>query len=191
MTPPIVFVRHGETDWNVAGRLQGQTDIALNPRGRDQAASVGRTLRKHDLSSHAYLASPLSRAAETMRLMRGAMGLDVETFGFDDRLKEMGFGRWEGLTFPEVRERDPNGMAAREADRWSFRPPDGESYDDVTARLSALIAGLDRPMVLVSHGGVARALLALVAGGDRAKLAEMRIQQGRAIFVENGAWRWS
>ena len=190
MTHAIVFVRHGETDWNVAGRLQGQTDIPLNARGRDQAASVGRALGKLDLSGHVFIASPLSRAAETMRLMRAAMGLDRDAFGFDDRLKEMGFGRWEGLTFPEARKRDPEGMAAREADRWSFRPPDGESYDDVTARLSALVGELDRPAVLVSHGGVARALLALVADGDRAALAEMRIQQGRAIFVENGGWRW-
>ena len=69
MVPPLIFVRHGETDWNVGGRLQGQTDIPLNPKGRDQADAVGRSLAKThpDLSGHAFIASPLGRSAETMR----------------------------------------------------------------------------------------------------------------------------
>lgn len=190
MAPPIVFVRHGETDWNVSGRLQGQTDIPLNARGRDQADAVGRALAGSALKDHRFLASPLGRATETMRRMRAAMGLPADAFAADDRLKEMTFGRWEGLTFAEIRMREPAVMKARDADRWSHVPPGGESYDHVAARVGALVAELDGPTVLVSHGGVARALLATIGGFDRAKLPELHIRQGRAILIENGAWRW-
>lgn len=193
MTPPIVFVRHGETDWNVAGRLQGQTDTPLNPKGRDQADAVGRALARSgaDFSAHAFIASPLARASETMRRMRAAMGLDPEAFSKDDLLKEMAFGRWEGSTFTDIRAREPAVMKARDADRWGHRPPGGESYDDVATRLARFFAGLSGPSVLVSHGGVARAALAIIAGGDRETLPHMHVRQGRAILIENGAWRWA
>lgn len=187
---PLVFVRHGETDWNVSGRLQGRTDTPLNARGRDQADAVGRALKGFPgLAERVFIASPLSRATETMRRMRAALGLDPEAFTTDERLAEMSFGRWEGLTFREIREREPGLMKARDADRWGHVPPGGESYVDVAARLGALIAGLDRPAVLVSHGGVARAALAL-AGIDREMLPEIRIQQGRALVIRKGEWRW-
>ncbi|WP_020177657.1 histidine phosphatase family protein [Methylopila sp. M107] len=193
MAPPLIFVRHGETDWNVANRLQGQTDIPLNAKGRDQADAVGRDLAKAfpDLSGHAFIASPLSRAAETMRRVRAGLGLDPAAFGFDDRLREMTFGRWEGLTFDEIRAREPKAMKARDADRWGHRPPDGESYADVATRVAALLSELAGPTVLVSHGGVARVALALIGGGDREKLPRVHIQQGRAMVIENGGWRWA
>lgn len=187
---PLIFVRHGETDWNVAGRLQGRTDIPLNARGRDQAEAVGRALKDlPGVAGRVFVASPLSRASDTMRRMRAAMGLDPEGFATDERLSEMSFGRWEGSTFREIREREPGVMKAREADRWTHRPPGGESYVDVSERVAAALAGFDRPAVVVSHGGVARAVLAL-AGVERGKLPELRIQQGRALLVEGGGWRW-
>ncbi len=191
--PSIVFVRHGETDWNVAGRLQGGTDIPLNARGRDQAAAVGRTLIRAfpDIAARAFVASPLSRAVETMRLMRGAMGLDPEPFARDDRLREMSFGRWEGSTFREVGEREPAAIRARAANRWTHRPPDGESYVDLVARLQPFVESLTVPCVIVAHGGVARGLLAAIGGADTTSLPEMRIHQGRAILFEQSGWRWS
>jgi len=188
--PPLVFVRHGETDWNVSGRLQGRTDVPLNARGLDQAEAVGRALRGFSgLTDRVFLSSPLSRATETMRRMREALGLDPEAFAVDDRLSEMSFGRWEGLTFREIREREPGLMKVREADRWAHTPPGGESYVEVAARLKSVIDALDRPAVIVSHGGVARAALSL-AGVDRAGLPEIRIQQGRALVIGEREWRW-
>ncbi|MDR4307943.1 histidine phosphatase family protein [Chelatococcus sambhunathii] len=192
MAPPLIFVRHGETDWNVAGRLQGQTDTPLNPKGRDQADAVGRTLASAfpDLSGHVFVASPLERASETMRRVRAGLGLDPEAFAVDDRLKEMTFGRWEGSTFADIRTREPAVMKARDADRWGHRPPGGESYQDVSDRFAEFLAGLEGPAVVVSHGGVARVALALIGGGDRKKLPHLHVQQGRAMLIENGRWRW-
>src|SRR5947207_2881573 len=106
--PVLYFVRHGETDWNAAHRLQGQHDSALNASGRAQAARCGTILR--DLLARAgrkpeeldYVASPLARARSSMTLMRESIGLDPAQFRLDARLAEISFGRWEGLTFAEV-----------------------------------------------------------------------------------------
>ena len=99
--PPVIyFVRHGETDWNAEARLQGQRDIPLNPRGRVQAEEAGLRLRRlvgrvEDLD---YVASPLGRTRDTMERLRGALGLDPSAYRLDDRLVELTFGDWEGLT---------------------------------------------------------------------------------------------
>ncbi|MFD1702806.1 histidine phosphatase family protein [Methylopila henanensis] len=192
MTPDVIFVRHGETDWNACGRLQGQTDIPLNPRGRDQADAVGRALRaaSPDAAGRVFVASPLSRATETMRRMRVAMGLDADGFTTDARLKELSFGRWEGSTLAEARLRDSKAMRARDADKWSFRPEEGESYADLEARVGEALAALTGPAVLVAHGGVARVLLATLGGVARDKVSDIPIRQGRALVFGDGGWRW-
>lgn len=192
MSRDLIVVRHGETDWNADGRLQGQTDIPLNARGRDQAAAVGRLLAaaRVDLTGRAFVASPLARATETMRLMRGALGLPANDFRTDSRLKELSFGAWEGSTMATIRERHPAAMRARDADRWSYRPPDGESYDDLALRVGAALDEIEGPALLVAHGGVSRALLAMLGGVAREKLHGMPIVQGRALAFDAAGWRW-
>src|SRR5271165_1740020 len=138
----LIFVRHGETPYNAENRLQGQRDVPLGARGRDQARAVGRTLRARIgaeidrlEAADAFVASPLLRTRETMELVRGAMGLASDRYRLDPALKELTFGDWEGLTWPEVTARDPKGLAARRADKWNFVPPKGESYAMLAARL--------------------------------------------------------
>lgn len=188
----LYFVRHGETDWNVEGRLQGQKDISLNGRGRDQAKAVGRTLRRliGDGSAAAFHASPLSRTRETMERMRRAMGLDPDAYRTDPRLMELTFGDWEGMTWPEVKLRSPRAAQEREQDKWSFVPPGGESYAMLAERVNPLFGELPEPAVVVSHGGVARVLLAVRAGVDTAIAARMNIFQGRILVFEDNAYRW-
>src|ERR1700759_3292190 len=101
--PTVYFIRHGETDWNREKRLQGQHDIPLNSLGRVQAARSGELLRelaKRDgraFADYDFVSSPLSRARETMELIRESAGLDTATYRTDARLMEMSFGRWEGF----------------------------------------------------------------------------------------------
>ena len=191
------FVRHGETDYNREGRLQGQRDIALNPKGREQARAVGRALRKlagpemdRLERDAAFLASPLARTRETMELARAAMGFAADSYGLSDDLKELTFGDWEGLTWPEVEARDPVAAAARAADKWDFAPPNGESYAMLAQRVAPWLATVERDLLIVSHGGVARALMHLIAGVAPATASEVGIQQGRAILFAEGAFRW-
>ena len=169
MHPTIYFVRHGETDWNAEARLQGQRDVPLNDFGRVQAEEAGHRLR--GLVSHAerldYVASPLGRTRETMERVRAAIGLPPAGYRLDERLKELTFGRWEGLTWKEVRARDPDGARGRDADKWGFAPPGGESYAMLADRVRPILGELRRDSLVVSHGGVARVLLVLLGGVPR------------------------
>ena len=193
----LLFIRHGETDYNREGRLQGQRDIPLNPKGREQASAVGRSLRKlagaeinRLEAAHAFVSSPLIRTRETMERARVAMGLPQQDYGLDDALKELTFGDWEGLTWPEVQARDPAGAAARAAAKWDFTPPNGESYATLALRLTPWLASVERDLFVASHGGVARALLYLLADVPPAVAAEASIHQGRAILFAQGGFRW-
>jgi probable phosphoglycerate mutase len=164
--PIIYFVRHGETDFNIAHRLQGRYETSINARGREQARHCAGVLSdlfardRREAADHAYVASPLRRARETMEIVRAALGLEAAGYAVDERLQEISYGEWEGLTLPEISARDPKRLAAREQDKWGFRPPGGESYRDVAARVAAWYATASRDTVIAAHGGIARALIA-------------------------------
>ena len=140
----LYYVRHGLTDWNIAGRLQGHRDIPLNQTGRAQAARCGEILRDllargaGPVSHFDYVSSPLARARETMEIVRATLGLAPTGYGIEPRLTEISFGEWEGLTYAEVMVQDPDIVAKREADKWEFRPPGGENYRQLALRVGGL-----------------------------------------------------
>jgi probable phosphoglycerate mutase len=187
----IYFIRHGETDWNREGRLQGQRDIPLNDLGRAQAEEAGRRLATlvapHPLPWHV---SPLLRTQETAKRARLSVEMADEGYLLEDRLKELSFGRWEGLTWREVKQSDPAGAARREAYKWGMVPPDGESYALLIARLQPWLDTVTQDCVVVAHGGVARGLLHLVGKLDPLVAAESDIWQGRLLVLEHGQHRW-
>ena len=193
----LIFVRHGETTYNAEGRLQGQLDTPLNARGRGQARAVGGTLRSLLGSeidrldeAQAFFASPLKRARETMDIARDAMSLKPGRYHLDPVLKELSFGVWEGLTWPEIEVKDAKGLRARREDRWAFVPEGGESYAMLAERLRPWLDTLREHAFVISHGGVAQVLMALIAGMPPAKAVEAPIIQGRAIVFENGSCHW-
>src|ERR1700690_2770649 len=99
--PVIYYIRHGETEWNAEGRLQGAQDIPLNDLGRRQAATAGLILAdlfardRRSETSLEFVASPLVRARSTMELVRDTLGLPPDQYQVDDRLREIGYGQWE------------------------------------------------------------------------------------------------
>jgi broad specificity phosphatase PhoE len=192
MPPPsIYYIRHGETDWNVTGRLQGRRDVPLNALGRAQAAHCGEILR--DLFGGAgrnpadfdYVSSPLGRARETMELVRPALGLPPNSYRVEPQLAEISFGDWEGFTIAQLHTRDPKRIAAREQDKWHFVPPGGESYEMVSARVRDWYKGLVRDTVAVAHGGTARALIAYLGIAKPAAAPLVDIAQG-VVYVFEG-----
>ena len=190
--PVIYYVRHGETDWNAQRRLQGQLDIPLTPLGRSQAMRSSEILR--DLfgrdglaaADFDYVASPLGRARETMELMRGGLGLDPAAYRTDPRLKEMSFGRWEGFTFSELQAREAETLAARENDKWGFVVPGGESYAQLVVRVRGWYETVAHNTVVAAHGGVARALMAILGVESEQSASALReIGQG-VVYVFEG-----
>jgi probable phosphoglycerate mutase len=193
----IIFVRHGRTSYNFENRLQGQRNVPLDGAGREQARAIGRYLRGAMGEEMALIdgaggfwASPLARTRETMELSRAAMGLSPQPYQVDSRLKELTFGVWEGLTWSEVWEKDPTGARAREADKWNFAPPGGESYAMLVERLKPWLAERDKATFLVAHGGIARVFFALLAGMPDAEAASAPVWQGRALIFEKGSAEW-
>jgi len=182
--PLLYYVRHGETEWNVQGRLQGHHDSALTARGRAQADRCGEILRDlfsrdgRDAGDCDYVASPLGRARSTMERVRATLGLIPNDYRVDDRLKELAFGRWEGLAYPALRASEKALLAAREHDKWGFTPPGGESYADLLVRVRAWHKTVERDSVVVAHGGTARALVALYGIAPRARAAVTDVAQG-------------
>src|SRR3979490_634622 len=138
--PTIYYIRHGETDWNAEGRLQGARDVPLNDLGRKQATHAGNILADlfardgRDKSSLAFVASPLGRARLTMEVVRATLGLPRDDSAVDDRLREIGYGDWEGWTLAQMQASDPEVFARRQADKWTVPPPGGENYASVQAR---------------------------------------------------------
>ena len=116
----IYLVRHGETEWNRAGRVQGHLDLPLTEIGREQARQAGATLASllEGEPPFLLLASPLGRAQASARLILEALGPTIAEWRTDDRLREISWGRWEGLTRAEIAAREPQLWSWREADRW-------------------------------------------------------------------------
>jgi probable phosphoglycerate mutase len=195
MTHPVLYyIRHGETDWNVEGRLQGWHDPALNAVGRRQAAVCADVLRdlieqdgQQTPADFGYVASPLQRARQTTEIMRSALGLEPGDYRVDPRLREIGFGDWEGLTFRDVRSRAPQALAERERNKWSFVPPGGESYAQVALRMREWYDALDGKTVVVAHGGTARALIGVLGIARPADAPSVDIGQGVVYRFANGS----
>jgi broad specificity phosphatase PhoE len=189
--PTIYYVRHGLTDWNVQQRLQGRHDVPLNAEGRAQSARCGEVLLdllERDGKTPAelgYVSSPLGRARTTMEIVRTTLGLQPTDFPVDARLAEIAFGEWEGLTYTDVLKRDKDVVARRESNKWGFMPPGGESYAQVTARISAWYATVGKDTLVTAHGGTARALIAHLKIAQPEDATHYSIDQG-VVYVFAG-----
>ncbi|MFB9950332.1 histidine phosphatase family protein [Rhizobium puerariae] len=184
----IYMIRHGQTDWNAEGRLQGQKDIPLNALGRSQATRNGERLREMigTAEGFTFVASPLSRTRETMERLRAAMGLDPGAYRIDERLKELSFGDWEGHTLSEISRMFPERKRARTREKWSFIPPGeaAESYEILSWRIGAWLQSVDRPTVCISHGGVIRSLFRLIGNLDENDAATAPTPQDRLLKID-------
>jgi probable phosphoglycerate mutase len=192
MLPTIVFIRHGQTDWNVQWRLQGQRDIPLNALGREQARQNGVKVIETvpGVAAYDFVSSPLGRARETMEIARAAMGLDPQAYRVDDDLRELTFGEWEGFTLAELRKTQAELVAARAADKWKFLPPGGESYFQLSERIATWVKKVDRDTVAVSHGGVGRVLVGLWTNMEPADIVAMDFPQDQFLLWKGGKVTW-
>ena len=150
----ICLIRHGETDWNVDKRIQGQTDIALNDTGHKQALAMAFNAAHHDFS--AIYSSDLARAQATAKMLAERRGLEVKTL---PQLRERHYGLFQGITAKEGAQRHPEAYA-----RYMARDPDydfetGEDMLAFAARVGAAIENMTRhhsgeTIAAVSHAGV-------------------------------------
>jgi broad specificity phosphatase PhoE len=180
----IFLVRHGQTEWNRARRYQGWSDSPLTAQGVAQAEAIGHCLRAiPEAASAEIVASPIGRARRTAEIIAHCLGR-TSPVRFDERLREISLGPWDGLNRAEIKARMGAGFAEFE---WYFRTPDGESYEVFEGRIAGWLAEAGNgPVIAVSHGVVTRVLRGLYAGLPRAEALRLAVPQDR-IFRLSGS----
>jgi probable phosphoglycerate mutase len=184
----LYLARHGETEWNAIGRLQGTNDVPLNARGRAQAEALGAALSKEGIVRVA--ASDLSRAKDTATIAAALLG--VSDFAWDPDLRERSFGPFEGLTRDECSTRFPDHWNAWQTS--NVPPPGAEHAPLIVTRMKrALHRHLDRggPLLVVSHGGAMRLTLNELTGRVHAPVGNgviYRIEE-RSGFYDVREWQ--
>jgi probable phosphoglycerate mutase len=186
----IYLLRHGETVANLEGRLQGQSDSPLTLTGVAQVRAIGALLRGQIAapSGFSVVSSPLGRARRSAAIVCRALGLDPRAVTCDPRLAEYSFGEWDGLTVAEVEAAAPGAWARREADRWTFVTPGGESYALLAARVGQWLKEqpVEGRLIVVCHGAVSRVLRGLYAGLPPAECVKLTQDQTNLYRLSGG-----
>jgi probable phosphoglycerate mutase len=186
----LYLLRHGETEWNVAGRRQGHLDSPLTARGQQQGREVGSRLREliepDDVSL--FASSPLGRAHHTARLVASELGLSPDAIREDPRLAEHHMGAWQGLTNAEVEERFPGALSKRRGSPWIFAAPGGESYAQLHERAVAWLTEVAAaPLVVaVAHAGIGRVLMGAFCGSSQDETLGRQPRHGAIYRLRDG-----
>jgi broad specificity phosphatase PhoE len=190
-TTRIYLVRHGETDWNASGRIQGHSDTPLNAIGREQAQQTARRLAREPVQ--ALYSSDLARACETAAVIGQAVG---RTVVISPRLRERQYGAWEGLTSAEIETRYPAQFAVWRARAADFAPPQGETRSQLLGRALAELRTIARRhvgegVVVVTHGGFCYVVINHILGGIDGDRRELTFGNGSIHTLEVSGDRWS
>ncbi|WP_281985082.1 histidine phosphatase family protein [Thalassorhabdomicrobium marinisediminis] len=181
----VFLLRHGETEWNREGRIQGQLNSDLTPEGQEQARHQGRVLQRlrQDLGAHHVRCSPLGRVRDTARL--AGEGADIVT---DARLMEIGCGTWEGTRHQDRLATDPDIVRALKADFDVYiKAPGGEGLDALSDRIAAFLDDLDGPTIIFAHKIALVVMRAILCGSDLS--SDMAPAQGSVLEIRNGVAR--
>jgi alpha-ribazole phosphatase/probable phosphoglycerate mutase len=180
----LVLVRHAETEESARGRCYGSLDVGVSETGSAQCARLAKALAAEPVS--AVVSSPRIRAIETARAIAEAHGLDV---GVDADLQELDFGELEGRTYDEIAASMPELYAAWMAHPTRVRFPGGEGYPDLERRALRAVQMLrrefrDGTIVVVTHGGIVRAVLADVLGIPDDRIFRIRVDPASLSIVD-------
>ncbi|WCR14639.1 histidine phosphatase family protein [Paracoccus seriniphilus] len=168
LCPDLYLMRHGQTFWNVEGRLQGRLNSDLTPRGRQQAADLAAIIRSIDAPC---FSSPQGRALETARI-----AFEGREFRVDSRLAEIDVGEFTGMRLADLRQSHP-AIFINDLD-WYDQTPSGEHFTELHARCRDFLADLNGPALIVTHGVTLRMLRLLAMGWPLSRLGELTVEQG-------------
>lgn len=180
----LILIRHGETDWNVEGRWQGQSDVPLNQNGLAQARRLADALADRQID--AIYTSDLQRTRETARLLSEHKRLPIQV---DPRLREVNQGQWEGLTIQQIKERYLPELEARRRDQYNVPAPGGENGMQVQQRAMAAIRDIlgrhpEGTIAVVSHGYTLAVLRIHFSGHPFDRVRELVPANGEIIELD-------
>ena len=181
MTMPELFIlRHGQTEWNAAGRLQGGYDSPLTALGHQQARAQQAILAACDLEGFQVLSSPLGRALETAKI-----ALPGQKIHRRHALREIGIGAWAGVLVSDLPQ-DARGNPSADGDLALYRSaPGGEGLGALFTRCQRFLQEIDRPSVLVTHGITSRMLRAILLGRGGDDLTDLDGGQGVVFKIKD------
>ena len=184
----LILIRHGETDWNVDGRYQGQSDVPLNDRGRYQSVELAVTLRES--SPSVIYSSDLSRAGESAEILGRALGVPVHK---DRRLREIHLGSWEGMLFEDIQAKYSELLKLRKLDPRTVSAPGGETIEQVRVRVMAAIRDIveshpNETIAIVSHGLPLAILIACYQGRRIDEVWDLIPQNSKPFHISE--WNW-
>lgn len=183
----IYLVRHGETEWNAAGRFQGSLDSALTRRGMAQAEAMGRRLADVAAGADSFVASPLGRTRQTATIIQDCGSFRATEF--DARLAEVSTGSWDGLTHEDIDAEWPGALDGSTAFDWFFRAPDGESYEAAFSRVEDWLGDVQGTVIAVSHGLIGRIVRAVYLGLAREEALCLPVPQDVIWHLRDGEIR--
>jgi alpha-ribazole phosphatase len=178
----LCLVRHGQTDWNLEGRYQGQSDVPLNETGRNQARALAQKLKGYPFA--AIYTSDLERSKETAKFLAETLHLPVTC---DSRLREINQGQWEGQLVDDIKARFSELWKQRTVDPARLRPPGGETVSEVARRVYAALDDITRlypdgNVLVVSHG--------LVLAAVTCKVRDIPLGQAYSVIPSNTEPVW-
>lgn len=181
--PPLYILRHGQTEWNAARRIQGSLDSPLTELGRAQARAQNKILRSCDLSGYRAFCSPQSRAFHTASIALEGLYTRIDT---DPRLVEIGIGAWEGRCRDELGE----GHTSEENEEGALHlyecAPGGEGFLALRKRCAAFLSHLSGPAILVTHGVTSRMLRLILLDMETHEIADLPGGQGIVFHLSGG-----
>lgn len=184
----IFLVRHGQTEFNATGRIQGAKDSPLTPLGVEQGRRLGALLGGIVPAETRIIASPRGRTQHTAQLIReaGQLSASIET---DDRLAEISLGDWDGMLKDDIRKLSPDYDAGERKWSWFFDAPGADSYEAMTDRLGGWLEDARTaggPIIAVSHGVAGRILRGLFMRMPRADALMLDIPQDACFRLDGG-----
>ena len=189
--PTIILLRHGETQWNIEGRYQGQLNSPLTQKGKQQAKENALKIERYlnSLNSFTFVSSPLGRAKETAFIVADTLGIERNKIEFLDAIKEFNYGKFEGQTKEFCHEKYTQEYEARELNKWSYVIEGGESYVMVSNRLKHWLKSLkkDEVVLMVAHEMINRALRGFYCDLEKETMLTLRQPNNLVIKLENKA----
>lgn len=181
--PRLLLLRHGETEWNQQGRLQGRKNSPLTDLGRAQARRQGEILRKiQGIESFDAVCSPLGRAQETARIALGTIG---KLPRLDPNVAEINAGDWEGKTFADI-QKSHSGFEEQDLMRLFLTAPGGEGFDALRNRCESFLQQLEKPTIVVSHSVTLCMIRGLLRALSRKEIEFLDRPQGAVYDVTSG-----
>ncbi len=191
MTQEMYLIRHGETEFNVEGKFQGQSNSPLTENGKDQIYQVARMLKMElgdDIHNWEIISSPLGRAMDSTKILCETLAYDLTKVQTDERLAEVSVGDWAGLYIEDIKAQWPRLLEGTNHYNWYFNSLGGERYADVEGRVKAFLESVKdkEKLIVVAHGVTSRIIRGLYQNLDKDEALSLEVAHETFFKLADG-----